>query len=108
MGTRTLIGTFLLQIKSGNTEYHLKVVNESKHCSLYIISQAKTPFSRVHVVSITIQIKVAVNSSIQFHWTVDYTFVWSVSGILNPGDVVKADGDKECDPRGINHMQFTV
>ena len=42
-----------------------------------------------------------------FNWQTNYQFVWSQTGIVEPGKVIKASGEKNCDPDGANTTTFT-
>lgn len=46
--------------------------------------------------------------SIKFEWTIDYNFVWSATGSLQPGVTFTASGVKNADPSGPNTTTFDL
>ena len=53
-------------------------------------------------------IKLAQGSTITFDWTIDYSFVWGRSGIVQPGVNYNAGGDVPCSLQGDNQTTFSA
>ena len=53
-------------------------------------------------------LQIPVNNFINFYWAADYQFLMSYTGKLIPGVIVHVNQDKECNPSGKNHTEFTI
>jgi hypothetical protein len=91
------------------TQYSLTCINNSTQLGSFAVFQ-KPPASQVpsNVFSLAWFARPAhPGTRVTFQWTVDYSFVWSETGILIPGITFDASEVVPADPYGQNFVQLT-
>lgn len=91
--------------------YNLNVVNGSNREWTFYVYQKSPDLAEENVFTLAWLVspyKVRVGDHIKFTWSIDYQFVWSDVGKLEPGIVFDAGGPKACNPEGKNTTHFTV
>lgn len=95
---------------SNGTNYSLTCKNNSSIAWTFYMYQ-KLPVQPSQIFSLawlTSPYKIAPNSKIKFQWSIDYTFVWGNTGILQPGVTYDAGGSYPCSPNGSNLTNFNI
>jgi len=92
------------------TQYSLTCVNNSTMSGSFAVFQKAPPLTVPgNVFSLAWFARpTAPGSQVTFQWTVDYSFVWSETGILKPGINFAASQVLAADPNGQNLVQLTV
>ncbi len=97
-------------LEAAGTAYSLECLNNSLVPWYFYVyqtmpNQPREIFSTAWFAS---PIKVDSGAKITFRWTIDYTFVWGVTGNVQPGVTFEASQVKACDPASINQTTFSV
>ncbi len=95
---------------SSGTKYTINCTNNSNSDWFFFIYQRMTEqsddvFSTAWLCS---PYKIAPSSSIDFTWTIDYSFVWGETGELIPGVKFAASGSVDCNPDLKNETHFNL
>ena len=92
------------------TTYTLECINNSVADWVFYIYQ-KMPQQPRQVFSLAwfaSPYKISPGSHIEFDWSIDYSFVWGNSGIVQPGVNYNAGGSKPCSLTGNNQTTFSL
>jgi hypothetical protein len=92
------------------TQYSLTCINGSNLSGSFAVFQKPLPLTTPgNVFSLAWLAKpVHSGSQVTFTWTVDYNFVWSETGILQPGVNFQASEVIPADPEGQNLVQLAI
>ncbi|WP_431047223.1 hypothetical protein [Roseateles sp. L2-2] len=92
------------------TQYSLSCSNKSDLSGSFAVFQKPPPMTVPgNVFSLAWLAKPCHSgTTVTFEWTVDYNFVWSETGILQPGVKFKASESIAADPNGRNLVQLTM
>ncbi|MDA8231475.1 MAG: hypothetical protein M0006_09055 [Magnetospirillum sp.] len=92
------------------TQYSLTCVNSSQLSGSFAVFQKPPPSTMPgNVFSLAWFARpTAPGTQVTFQWSVDYSFVWSETGILKPGINFSASQVLPADPDGQNMVQLTV
>ena len=90
------------------TNYSVKVLNNSNDAWKFFIFQQQPDISEDYLTLawFASPFRIEVGDRYTFHWTIDYQFVWSASGVIKPGVQFDAGGLKACDPKVNNSSHF--
>lgn len=92
------------------TQYELVCLNQSPVPWVFYVYQ-KMPTQPSDIFSLAwfaSPIRIDTGAGITFRWTIDYSFVWGVSGPVQPGVTYDAYQSKPCSPNGNNLTTFSV
>ena len=90
------------------TNYSVNVVNDSADPWKFYVYQEPPPVTNnLSLAWLVSPYHTAVGDSVSFGWKIQYSFVWSATGVLKPGVQFTATGLKDCDPAGKNLTSFT-
>lgn len=92
------------------TQYSMTLHNESAQgWTFYVYQKAPQPSADVFSLAwFCSPYKIRVGNKIKFTWEIDYNFVWSDTGMLQPGVDFAASGVKDCSPAGDNTTEFSL
>ena len=91
-----------------STNYSVKVVNNgAAPWKFYVYQQPPTIANNLSLAWFAAPYHIASGDSITFSWNIQYSFVWSATGIIKAGVKFKATGLKDCDPTGKNLTKFS-
>ena len=91
-----------------STNYSVKVVNKGAAPSkFYVYQQPPTIANNLSLAWFASPYRIAAGDNITFSWNIQYSFVWSDTGIVKAGVIFASMGLKECDPSGNNVTSFT-
>ena len=91
-----------------STNYSVKVVNNGAAAwQFYVYQKPPAVANNLSLAWFASPYHIGVGDSITFSWNIQYSFVWSATGIVKPGIQFTASGSKECDPEGENVTSFT-
>jgi rhizosphere induced protein len=91
------------------TQYSLIFVNNSTQTGSACVYQQDPDTTDPNVMSLAWFAKAAApTTTLQFDWTVDYSFVWSETGTLKPGVMFTASQNLPADLSTSNQVQFTT
>ena len=85
------------------TTYTVKAANGSKTAWKFFLQ----PVSELTLAWLVTPFKVPIGDTFVFNWRTNYQFMWSATGLVMPGIIVKVGGQKNCDPEGANTTRFT-
>ncbi|MEW6122379.1 MAG: protein rhiA [Pseudomonadota bacterium] len=89
------------------TKYTLRFINNSSATRSFLCYQQDPNIGVPDVVSLAWFAKQArPGTVVDFAWTIDYSFVWSQTGVLTPGVTFIASQSVPADPAGVNKIQF--
>ena len=86
----------------------MKVVNHSRQEWIFYVYQTDIFNEGFPLAWLVSPLQIPVNNFINFYWAADYQFLMSYTGKLIPGVIVHVNQDKECNPSGKNHTEFTI
>ncbi len=90
------------------TKYTLNFVNNSSLTGDACVYQQDPDINDPNVMSLAWFCKPATpTTTVRFEWTIDYSFVWSETGKLQPGVMFTASQDWPADLTSSNQVQFT-
>ena len=92
------------------TQYSLTCVNNSNQTGSFAVFQRPLPLTMPgNVFTLAWFAKAAhPNTEVTFTWGVDYSFVWSETGVLRPGIRFKASQVIPADPDGTNLVDLSI
>lgn len=92
------------------TQYSLTCVNNSNLTGSFAVFQKPLPLTMPgNVFSLAWFARPThPGTSVTFNWSVDYSFVWSETGVLKPGINFNASQVIPADPDRLNQVQLTV
>ena len=91
-----------------STIYSVKVVNNGVAPSkFYVYQQPPSITNNLSLAWFASPYHIAAGDRITFSWNIQYSFVWSDTGIVKAGVIFALMGLKECDPTGKNITTFT-
>ncbi len=86
-----------------STEYSLKVKNESQNTGDFCVYATEPEGNRNNIYSLAWFTKrVKPNTTVTFKWRVDFSFMWTETGILKPGVLFDASETLGTDPSDIS------
>ncbi len=89
------------------TQYTLRFVNNSSATRSFLCYQQDPNIGVPNVVSLAWFAKQSrPGTVVDFTWTIDYSFVWSETGVLTPGVAFIASQVVPADPKGVNKILF--
>jgi rhizosphere induced protein len=91
------------------TQYSLTCINNSSLLGSFAVFQLPPPLTvPANVFSLAWFARAAhPGTQVTFDWTVNYSFVWSETGVLQPGITFNASQNVPADPLGANMTQLT-
>ena len=90
-----------------STTYTVTVINDSADAwKFYVFQQPPSIANNLSLAWFASPYKIAPKDQIQFQWNIQYSFVWSDTGIVKPGVKFTATGLKDCDPQNKNLTTF--
>jgi hypothetical protein len=103
------MATFSYATGEGTT-YTLKCVNDSVADWVFYIYQRmpQQPSDIFSLAWFASPYKISPGSQIVFDWSIDYSFVWGNSGVVQPGVNYNASGSKPCSLTGNNQTTFSL
>ena len=92
-----------------STQYELIFINKSSNTGDACVYQHDPDMETYDVMSLAWFAKgAAPTTTVIFHWTIDYSFVWDETGDLVPGVVFEASQMWGADPYGVNGVRLTM